>query len=499
MKTILILMDSLNKRILDMYGGWAKTPNLNRLADKSCVFNNHYVGSAPCMPARHDIMTGRLDFLERNWGPMMPYDCSLPHMLKKHGIFSEIITDHFHYFRFGGENYVDQFSSWEFIRGQEFDTFAPDLGKPVERKHIGKDLSQYERNRVKLGTEEKYPSPMCFQEATKFLEDYHDEDFFLFVDTCDPHEPYDIPDDYERQYPDDYDGDLFYWATYGQADAFTDKEREHLRNLYAETVTMSDRWLGKMLDVVDKYNLWDDAAIFFIADHGCMLGEHNYLGKNIMNAYNEVYHIPFMAHLPGMNKRTTCDALTQNIDLMPTIMALYGIPEEECWNPLHGHNLLPLIKGETDKVRDTVLYGMYGKQVSVFDGRYSYIRSAQNEQNMPLYMYTAVPMTAGHYWDQEHLTDLEKIETGRFLKWTKYPVMKIPADAIAMEDVTHRFTPRSPLVSDTLLFDEQVDPGQDHPLHDEAIEKMMCKKLADAMRLHDSPDEQFIRLGLEEF
>ena len=499
MKTILILMDSLNKRFLDMYGGWAKTPNLDRLAEKSCVFKNHFVGSAPCMPARHDIMTGRVDFLERNWGPMMPFDCSLPHMLKKHGIFSEIITDHYHYFRFGGENYVEQFSSWSFLRGQEFDPWVPDLGKPIERRFIGRDMQQYERNRTRFIKEEDYPSPRCFAEATKFVEDYRDEDFFLFLDTCDPHEPYDFPDGYERQYPDDYDGDLFYWPKYGYADGIPEEAKQHVRNRYAETITMSDRWLGKLLDVLDKYSMWDDTAVFFVSDHGFMLGEKNLFGKNIMNAYNEIYHLPFMVHLPGMNTRTECNALTQNIDLMPTILDLYGIPENECWNRLHGHSLLPLLRGETDKVRDTVLYGIYGKQVCVFDGRYSYIRAAQREDNLPLYLYTAVPLAMGHFWDQEHLKDLDRIETGRFLKWTEYPVFRIPADTIAIEDVTHRFTPRSPMVSDTLLFDEKSDPDQEHPIRDEALEKEMCKKLADAMRYHDSPDEQFVRLGLEEY
>lgn len=106
---------------------------------------------------------------------------------------------------------------------------------------------------------------------------------------------------------------------------------------------------------------------------------------------------------------------------------------------------------------------------------------------------------AGHFWDQEHLKDLDRLETGQLLKWTKYPVIRIPADTISIEDVTHRFTPRSPMVSDTLLFDEQNDPDQEYPVHDEALEKEMCRKLADVMRRHDSPDEQFIRLGLETY
>lgn len=73
MKTIVILMDSLNRRFLPAYGNtWVRTPNIDRLAARSCVFDNHFVGSAPCMPARHDLLTGRIDFLERNWAPVQP-------------------------------------------------------------------------------------------------------------------------------------------------------------------------------------------------------------------------------------------------------------------------------------------------------------------------------------------------------------------------------------------------------------------------------------------
>lgn len=67
MKAILILLDSVNRRFLECYGNtWVQTPNLSRLASRSTVFERHFVGSAPCMPARHDILTGRLEFLEHN-------------------------------------------------------------------------------------------------------------------------------------------------------------------------------------------------------------------------------------------------------------------------------------------------------------------------------------------------------------------------------------------------------------------------------------------------
>lgn len=99
MKTILILMDSLNRNMLSAYNPqtWIKTPNIDRLAAKSLVCNNHWAGSLPCMPARRDLFTGRYNFLERNWGPIEPYDITLQEKLRAHGIFTHMTTDHNHY------------------------------------------------------------------------------------------------------------------------------------------------------------------------------------------------------------------------------------------------------------------------------------------------------------------------------------------------------------------------------------------------------------------
>ena len=70
MKVIFVLFDSLNRRSLECYGGTAvRTPNFQRLARRCVTFDNHYVGSLPCMPARRDMHTGRLSFLHRSWGP----------------------------------------------------------------------------------------------------------------------------------------------------------------------------------------------------------------------------------------------------------------------------------------------------------------------------------------------------------------------------------------------------------------------------------------------
>ena len=60
MKAIMVMYDSLNRHMLETYGcDWTITPNFSRLAQRSVQFENCYVGSMPCMPARRELQTGR--------------------------------------------------------------------------------------------------------------------------------------------------------------------------------------------------------------------------------------------------------------------------------------------------------------------------------------------------------------------------------------------------------------------------------------------------------
>ena len=122
MKTVFVLFDSLNRHLLGGYGGTrVPTPNFDRLAQRCTTFERHYVGSLPCMPARRDMLTGRLTFLHRSWGPLEPFDNAFPELLHEAGVYSHLITDHFHYWEDGGATYHNRYDSYEFVRGQEGD------------------------------------------------------------------------------------------------------------------------------------------------------------------------------------------------------------------------------------------------------------------------------------------------------------------------------------------------------------------------------------------
>jgi arylsulfatase A-like enzyme len=488
MKAIVIMIDTLNRHSLSVYNPdtLVKTPNIERFSSKSALFTNHWSGSLPCMPARRDMFTGRLSFLERGWGGLEPFDITLQEQLTKNGVFSHIVTDHYHYFATGGENYCQAFTTWDFHRGQEFDPWVSQV-KPaaMPASYLGRINNQYELNRQKLVNEEDYPGPRTLQAACEWLEHNHEADqFLLMVEPFDPHEPFDCPQEYLDLYKDTYTGPRYNWPNYG-VNPESPEATEHLRNRYAATLTMMDRWLGKLLDKMDEHNLWEDTLVILTTDHGFLLGEHECLGKNVMSVYNELAHLPLMVHLPGgRGAGEQIDAITQNIDLMPTLLEHFGIGIPQT---VTGHSLIGLLEHRVDRIRDVALYGYFGMDINMTDGMYTYLRTAAREDNQPCHMYTALPTAFRSFVRR---TDMNEVECGKFLPHTNYPVFKFPAGGSGPE-LGHKALQRK-----TLLFDIQQDYFQTKPLHNPGLEAKMAEKMIQAMKEAQAPEEQFARLGL---
>ncbi len=207
MRVIFLLFDSLNRRALESYGGTTvKTPNFTRLAQRAVSFDNHYVGSMPCMPARRDLHTGRLNFLHRSWGPLEPFDNSFPELLQAAGVYSHLVSDHYHYFEDGGWTYHQRYSSFEFIRGQEADKWQAMVRPPLERLRERYHALQMEDdrkgyrlqnllNREAIKDEQDYPAVRCFEQGLAFLDANRDaDDWLLQIETFDPHEPFMAPE-----------------------------------------------------------------------------------------------------------------------------------------------------------------------------------------------------------------------------------------------------------------------------------------------------------------
>ena len=133
MRVVFVLFDSLNRHVLSPYGGKLPTGNFQRLARRSVTFDNHFVGSLPCMPASRDLHTGRLNFLHRSWGPLEPFDDSFQKILGESGIYNHLVSDHYHYLEDGGATYHTRYDTWEFIRRHESDPWVAMVKLTLDR------------------------------------------------------------------------------------------------------------------------------------------------------------------------------------------------------------------------------------------------------------------------------------------------------------------------------------------------------------------------------
>lgn len=484
-------MDTLRKDYLQIYNPESKvsTPNLDNFSSDALVFDNHFIGSTPCMPARRDILTGRLNFLERSWGPVEPYDITFPKLLQNEGIFSHLTTDHTHYFRLGGEGYINQYTTWDFHRGQEGDPWNSKIRDPewMPEQYYGKLRKQYQANRERwLNDEEKYPTPKTFNSACDWLEENQGEkEFFLQVEVFDPHEPFDVPDKYMKMYDNEYDGPYFETPNYGAVDV-PEKAQEYIKRRYSALVTMTDVYFGKLIKKLKQLDMYEETLIIVTSDHGYFLGDRGLFGKNYMHNYNELASLPLMVKHPYKIKAgERTDELTQNIDIMPTVLDYYDLPIPEV---VRGVSWKPIFDNQP-RTKKVALYGAHGITVNITDGDYTYFR-APNEENYPLFEYSAMPTTIRHYLGENNP---EEIEYGRFLERTKYPVMKVPIKKAAildgLGDVAH-FT------NESLLYDIKKDPQQQHPITNEELEKRYKKLLKEALINNEAPTEQCQRLNL---
>ena len=497
MKAIMIMFDSLNRHMLPPYGcEWVHMPNFCRLYEHSVKFDRCYSGSLPCMPARRELHTGRYNFLHRSWSPIEPYDDSAIEMMGERGIYTHLISDHVHYWEDGGATYHTRYSSFEFFRGQEGDKW----------KGIVKDPEKYENssqkcllgranavNRMFMQEEKDHSQFKVFEAAEQFIDMNHDSDrWFLQIEPFDPHEPFYTYEKYYRLYQENYRKELSDWPDYGK-NHYTGEMAEHLRISYAALLSMCDHYLGKILNKMDAYGLWEDTMLIVNTDHGFLLGEHDYWGKNSMPFYSETSHIPLFIWDPRYKKQKELrNALVQTIDLPVTLLEFFGIrPTPD----MKGKNLAGVIEKD-ENVREGALFGIYGGHVCCTDGDYIYMKGAASWENKPLYQYTLMPVHMMGRFCEDELSTAVLSPPFSFSKGIKLlrtecrPWGEEKGFAYGLGGYMY-----PDHITEDFLFD--VRNGKDQEICDTKIQERMKKLLIRLMKENDAPKEQYERLGLE--
>lgn len=485
----MVMFDSLNRRMLPNYGcDWTHTPNFKRLGDKAVTFDQCYAGSLPCMPARRELHTGRYNFLHRSWGPIEPFDYSMPEILKRNGIYTHLVTDHQHYWEDGGATYHPRYSSFEMVRGQEGDPWKGHVKDPeipetetLDSLATSTMFRQDMVNRNYLKSEENHPQAVTFSLGMEFIEKNKDEDnWFLQLETFDPHEPFFTYQHYKDLYPHEYSGKHFDWPPYYYVQESADVVN-HGRYQYAALLSMCDNYLGKVLDMMDQYNMWEDTMLIVNTDHGYLLGEHGWWSKSIMPVYNEIAHTPLFVWDPRLKKRKERrKSIVQTVDLAPTLLEFFGVTLPE---NMDGKPLRQVI--ETDQpIRENALFGYHGGHVNITDGQYVYMRGPVKPENQPLYEYTLMPTHMRQPFIQEELKNIEIQEPFQFTRG--YQLMKLKAGTGFVNAFQYG----------SKLYNVAEDPEQTEEIENTKIELRFIENLAQLMRKNEAPEEQFVRLGI---
>jgi arylsulfatase A-like enzyme len=510
---VVVLLDSLNRHLLGAYGGTEfETPNLDAFAQRAVRFTEHHTGSLPCMPARHDLLCGALDFLWKPWGSIEIWEDAITRPLRAAGVTTQLVSDHPHLFETGGENYHVDFSAWDYQRGHENDPWktVPDpswIGAPS----IQGVAHNYDNSRGWFRGEPDFPGPRTMAAAADWVDrnaGRHDR-FLLVVDEFDPHEPFDTPDPYASMYDPDWDGPHLIWPPYVRGGVrkgvIDERQGRQIRAQYGAKLTMIDHWFGRLIDAVDRHGLGSTTAVIVCTDHGHYLGEDDTWGKPAVPVRATLGHIPLLVAWPGASARA-CAALTTSVDLFATIADVFDV---EVRQRTHGRSLVPLLDGTATEIRDWVLTGVWGREVHLVDKTRRYCRAPAGD-NAPLSMWSNrwSTMPVGLIDRDEALPLPDARAVLDHMPGSDLPVIRQPWDA----------SDRLPFwawsrFSGSALWDRVEDPDEERDLlaagtggragsNDIRIgsaaraEADAAERLRTALVEMEAPGDQLVRLGL---
>ena len=339
---IFILVDTLRADHLSCYGYSRRTsPNLDRFAADNLLFLTNYSQAACTFPSVNSMLTSQyaFEFYGKKMG--IPNEMAyLPAILDAHGYRTIAV------------------SASPIVRDKP-SRFNPDGG-------FGRGFDVFVERMAWA------PASRVHRAAMDSLRWVH-KPFFAYLHYMDPHGPYQPPHDYKRQFAKDYDGPDFIVEgkpnpieamlyDNGPRVAFTDRDIQHLVDLYDDEIAYFDAWFGRLIDQLSSRSWWDNTMVVIAADHGEEFLEHGHI-KHCRCLYDTQTHTPLIIKLPNPPAKGARNALTQNLDLVPTILDVVGIEFEGLG--FKGQSLRPLF--QSDRAINPVAFSAQGTLRSVND------------------------------------------------------------------------------------------------------------------------------------
>jgi arylsulfatase A-like enzyme len=372
----LITIDALRADDMSVYGyDRTTTPNLEKFAQRSFTFDNNFANSNFTTPATTSIETGKLPWSHRvfHMGGFLRGENqqeNLATLLRERGYYTAMITSNllaapFRHRTLGSYDAVQYAAPLgiDGIRSRVLNLIGTNahytLGFCLVRGVTA--LSSYLDH---LFWGDRYPSPAeeVFSRSARLLERSNSpQPVFLWSHILPPHDPYWVPPRYRNRFVSQ---SVRHYDKFVLPDPVKPRSGvavPQLRSAYDEMILYADHAVGEYLDWLDRTGRLDRSIVIVSADHG-ELFDHGRLWHAGPELYNGVIHIPLLIHLPGQKEGERVEQISQQADLLPTLLDLIGAPAPD-WT--EGISLKPLLNEKA--VPDRYVFSMNLQPNGIFN------------------------------------------------------------------------------------------------------------------------------------
>tara|TARA_R110002126_G_scaffold206886_3_gene354026 strand:- start:8065 stop:10629 length:2565 start_codon:yes stop_codon:yes gene_type:complete len=444
---IFIMADDFNQFMGNMnFYEMAKTPNLDRLANRGTLFTNAHSNAPVCAPSRPSLLTGIYPHTSKQYGftnwrqnEVLANTKTIMEQVRDNGYATAGVGKLMHHtwkgawdsyglkqdytpLAYNGNNSVGHPSVPEpyrsigtidgtFARLSDVPTIPAEGGNPG---HNGWYLTSFKRpfKYVKENNRDKLPDELYTDWALNKLTEWEassaQKPFFLGIGYIRPHTPLVVPDRFFDMFPideivlpvttaDDENDTFLEDQVYGNS-----KGRYHFNSLvdsydneeialktymqaYLASVAFMDEEVGRILDAIDNGPFKDNTVIIFTSDHGYTMGEKNNLFKG--NLWESSTRVPLIISDLRTNKASKIDEVVSLIDLYPTISEISNSTADSRKNEKghlpDGKSLIPLLNNEKESFADSyALTVVGGRHFSLKTSKWRYIMYSNGSEEL---------------------------------------------------------------------------------------------------------------------
>ncbi|HEX7704520.1 MAG TPA: sulfatase-like hydrolase/transferase [Kofleriaceae bacterium] len=313
---VFIIMDSLRADRVRPFNAKARpeTPNWEKLAETSTVFQNTYVQGNESQVSHAAIWSS--NYLAKHRAIEMK-----DHLAEKWMTIDEVAK--------AGGKYVAGASGNGYIRpargfGNSWNQFVNHIEKGLGLK--GADI---------------------MEKGLSFVAPKKDQPWFLYLGFIDTHVTWRAKQPWLDKYDGGYKGR--FEKEYGDdgphgsnGKDLTEKEEAHVRALYDSNVSYQDDLIGQLTKKLTDWGVWDQTMLVITADHGDEQWEDGRVGHG-GSERETLLHVPLIIHYPPMFPATKVTEGVEAIDILPTIADAMGVTHDPEWQ---GISLIPVANGQ---------------------------------------------------------------------------------------------------------------------------------------------------------